>query len=393
MGDILDMDNILTEDQAVSLFADEDTNEIQESSNPEENKEEKQDDENKTTEVNPDELFEDSSKEQPESVGSEEESRNEEDTNSEEEQESPKNTYSILTGYLKDEGIFPDLDEDEIAKVKTPEALRDIIEKKIQSELNEVQKRVNEALNSGVEPNVITQYENTLGYLNNITEEMLNDEGEEGITIRRKLLQQDFMNRGYSAERAIKMTEKLFKSGDDIEEATQALEGNKEYFGKKYNEILDNAKKENEQAKKDLKKQEEALKKDILSSDKVFGSIELDRNTRQKVYDNVTKPVYKDPETGNYYTAIQKYKKDNENEFIKNVGLLYTLTNGFKNIDSLIKPQTKKEVKSRLKELEHTLNNTARNSNGTLQYVGSGSNKSKGSIFDNGFTIDIGNGF
>jgi len=195
---------------------------------------------------------------------------------------------------------------------------------------------------------------------------MLNDEGEEGITIRRKLLQQDFMNRGYSAERAIKMTEKLFKSGDDIEEATQALEGNKEYFGKKYNEILDNAKKENEQAKKDLKKQEEALKKDILSSDKVFGSIELDRNTRQKVYDNVTKPVYKDPETGNYYTAIQKYKKDNENEFIKNVGLLYTLTNGFKNIDSLIKPQTKKEVKSRLKELEHTLNNTARNSNGTL---------------------------
>ena len=393
MGDILDMDNILTEDQAVSLFADEDTNETQESSNPEENKEEKQDDENKTTEVNPDELFEDSSKEQPESVGSEEESRNEEDTNSEEEQESPKNTYSILTGYLKDEGIFPDLDEDEIAKVNTPEALRDVIEKKIQSELNEVQKRVNEALNSGVEPNVITQYENTLGYLNNITEEMLNDEGEEGITIRRKLLQQDFMNRGYSAERAIKMTEKLFKSGDDIEEATQALEGNKEYFGKKYNEILDNAKKENEQAKKDLKKQEEALKKDILSSDKVFGSIELDRNTRQKVYDNVTKPVYKDPETGNYYTAIQKYKKDNENEFIKNVGLLYTLTNGFKNIDSLIKPQTKKEVKSRLKELEHTLNNTARNSNGTLQYVGSGSSKSKGSIFDNGFTIDIGNVF
>ena len=113
------------------------------------------------------------------------------------------------------------------------------------------------------------------------------------------------MNRGYSAERAIKMTEKLFASGDDIEEATQALEGNKEYFGKKYNEILDNAKKENEQAKKDLKKQEEALKKDILSSDKVFGSIELDKNTRQKVYDNVTKPVYKDPEKRNYNTAIQ----------------------------------------------------------------------------------------
>lgn len=391
MGEILDMDNILTEDQAESLFTDDDVKETQEKTAPEEKAEENKED---TTEVDPEDLFDgEETEDKPESVGSKEDSRNEEGSDSKEGQESPNNTYSILTGYLKDEGVFPDLEEDEIKKVQTPEALREVIEKRIQSELTEVQKRINDALNAEVEPNVIKQYENTLGYLDSITQEMLNDEGDEGVKIRHQLLQQDFMNRGYSQERAVKMTEKLFASGDDIDEAIQALEGNKEFFGKKYKEILENAKQESENAKKELKKQEEQLKKDILSSDKVFGSIELDKTTRQKVYDNVTKPVYKDPETGNYYTAIQKYKKENENEFIKNVGLLYTLTNGFKDIDSLIKPQTKKEVKSRLKELEHTLNNTARSSTGVLQYVGSGSNKQKGTLFDNGFTIDIGNIF
>jgi len=55
--------------------------------------------------------------------------------------------------------------------------------------------------------------------LNSITEEQLNDETEKGETLRRQLLEQDFMNRGYSQERARKMTEKLFASGEDIEEA------------------------------------------------------------------------------------------------------------------------------------------------------------------------------
>ena len=35
-----------------------------------------------------------------------------------------------------------------------------------------------------------------------------------------------------------KMTEKLFSSGEDIEEAKQALQGNKEFFQGKYDDIL-----------------------------------------------------------------------------------------------------------------------------------------------------------
>lgn len=114
----------------------------------------------------------------------------------------------------------------------------------------------------------------------------------------------------------------------------------------------------------------------------MFGDVVIDKATRQKVYDNISKPIYKDPETGEYYTAIQKYRLNNENDFIKNVGLLFTLTDGFTNIDKLVSPKAKKEVKSKLKELEHTLNNTARTNSGTLDFVGAGNGRTSKSLFD-----------
>ncbi len=51
---------------------------------------------------------------------------------------------------------------------------------------------------------------------------------------------------------------------------------------------------------------------------------------------------------------------ENRTDFLKNIGLLFTLTDGFKNLDGLVKGKVKKEVNKGLRELEHTLNNTAR---------------------------------
>lgn len=392
MAEFLSMDNILTGDEAAALF-EEPTVETKttpegEQTNPEEEPKDKTKQEDTTTEVNPDTLFE----EEPESVGSEEHNKEKEkDTTSDGNGTSPEtNFYSSIASALKEEGIFPDLDDEEADNVKGPEDFRDLIEKQIHAGLEEAQQRIYDALNAGVEPSVIKQYEQTLSYLNSITEEQLGIEDEQGERLRKQLLQQDFINRGYSQERAISMTEKLFASGEDIEEAKQALQGNKDFFNNKYREILDDAKKKEEEDKKAAKKQAEQLKKDILSGDKIFGEIEIDKSTRQKVYDNISKPVYKNPETGEYLTAIQKYKLENENDFIKNVGLLFTLTDGFTNLEKLVSPQAKKQVKKKLQELEHTLiNTTSRNNGGTLNFVGSGGNSNSKSIFDQGFSIDI----
>jgi len=47
------------------------------------------------------------------------------------------------------------------------------------------------------------------------------------------------------------------------------------------------------------------------------------------VLDNIIKPVWTNPETGEKLTAIQKYEAENRVEFLKKVGIIYTLTDGF----------------------------------------------------------------
>jgi hypothetical protein len=80
------------------------------------------------------------------------------------------------------------------------------------------------------------------------------------------------------------------------------------------------------------------------------------------------KPIYTDPETGEKLTAIQKYESENKTDFLKNIGLVYVLTDGFKKLDGLVQGKVKKEMKKGLRELEHTLNGTSRNS-GNLRFI------------------------
>ena len=114
----------------------------------------------------------------------------------------------------------------------------------------------------------------------------------------------------------------------------------------------------------------------------------IDKSTRQKVYDNLIKPVYKDPETGEYYTAIQKYEKNNRMDFLKNLSLVFTLTDGFKNLDRLVKGKVRKEVKKGLRELENTLNNTARTSDGSLNFI-SGVSEDPESFIGKDWDLDV----
>ena len=103
---------------------------------------------------------------------------------------------------MKEEGIFPDLEDDSLSKITEAEDFRDLIEQQIKAGLDERQKRIDEALNAGVEPTEIKKYENTLGYLDSIKDNDISDESDKGETLRKNLIYQDFINRGYSKERA-----------------------------------------------------------------------------------------------------------------------------------------------------------------------------------------------
>lgn len=391
MEEELSLDNILGAEEIENLFVDD--NKSQETPPPESNEEtdpndkgNKDKDKEETTEVvDVDNLFTDT----PESVGSGKENTEEkEDTTSKGSGTSPKNFYSSIAKALKEEGIFPDLDGEGLSKVKEPEDFRDLIEQQIKAGLDERQKRIDEALNAGVEPTEIKKYENTINYLDSIKEENISDEGDEGEKLRKNLIYQDFINRGYSKERAAREVQKSFNAGTDIDDAKEALKSNRDFFKDKYDELINDAKSEAEQEENERKEQAEKLKSSILNDKDVFGDLSVDKSTRQKIYDNIAKPVYKDPETGEYYTAIQKYEMEHRTDFLKNIGLLFTLTDGFKNLDGLVKGKVKKEVKKGLRELENTLNNTARTSDGNLKYV-SGVDEDPESFVERGWKLDV----
>lgn len=350
---------------------------------------EKEDKENEKTteeeEINPDDLFDN-----PESVGSGKDNQEEEeDTQSEKDKgTSPKtNFYSSIASALKEEGIFPDLDDDTLNGIKTPEDFAEAVEKTVQARLDERQKRIDAALQADVEPDEVRRYEQTLANLDAIKEEYITDETEKGERLRKNLIYQDFRNRGYSEARAKREVEKSFNAGTDIEDAKEALESNREYFSNQYQDLIKEAQEEAKKEQRKIKEEAAQLKKSMLEDKEVFTGITLDKTTRQKAFENITKPVFK-TEDGEYLTAIQKYEMDNPVEFRKYLSVLFTMTDGFKNIDGLVKGKVKKEVKQSLRELEHKLSSTARNSSGNPRYVG-GVEEDTESYIGKGWDLDV----
>ena len=382
--------NILGEEdvERLGLFSDPEENtddngqqEPQDSEEPDNKKK------NKTTEVNPDELFE----EEPESVGSGQSVKDEEgeDTdNSAGASPNDNDFYSSIANACAVDGAFQNLDDDVIKKVKTAEDFFNLIEMEANARFDDKQQRLIKALENGVEATDIKRYENTLSYIDSIHEKDLTEESEKGEALRRNIIFQDFLNKGYSQDRARKLTERTIEAGTDIEDAKDALVSNRDYFQGEYDRLLSEAQAEADREREMRKQQADKLKNDILKDKHLFGDFEVTPALRKKVIDNIARPVYKDPETGEMFTALQKYEMENRADFIKYIGTIFTLTNGFKDFDSFVKGKVEKAKKKGLRELERTLTNTKTNTGGNLKLV-TNAKVDPESFINKGWDLDI----
>lgn len=279
---------------------------------------------------------------------------------------SSPNFYSSIANALVEDGITPDLN---IKDVRDAESFADAIKEYIDSQLDETQKRINDALNYGMEASEIKFYENTIANLGKITDEFLENEDNEDF--RRRLIMQDLINKDYSEEEAKEEVNDIFDSGNDIKKAKRALVSLKSFYDKQYKGAVKEAKEEADKASERQQQELKQLKESIMQTEKVFGDMEFSKADRQKAYDVISKPVYKDPKTGAYQTALQKYQSEHGSEFLKNVGMLFVLTDGFKKMGSLIEGKVNKESKKALRDLENKLvNTTSRNSEGNLRFSG-----------------------
>lgn len=351
MGDELSMDYIMTGDEVEDLFTDEPQNRTEDTP-PSNTSGEQTTTEGKEVEeeIDPNTLF------VPEGVGSEENQGEGEDTTTHQgDGSSPDNNfYSSMATACVEDGIFPDLDEEFLKTVKDAEGFKEALNKQMKAMLDERQRMISEALEYGVEPDDVRKYQNVLEYIDNISEEAIKEEGEAGIALRKKLIYNDYLNRGFSEERAKKYTQRSFDQGTDIDDALDAKLSNKEFYSSQYENIVEQAKKQAEQEALEEKKRAESVRKTIMETEEPFEGVKLDKAARQRVFETISKPVYKDKD-GNMYTALQKAQHDDEEGFIRKLGYIFTLTDGFKNLDGLVKGKVQKETKRGLQKLEQSL--------------------------------------
>ena len=230
----LDINNILSEDQIADLFGVDDVNEELNNDQEGQNDEEKE----TTEEIDGDELFD-----SPESVGSVDNNTKDgkETPSDDSDKSSPqktKNFYSSTLSALAEDGVFTELTEDDLSGVTDAESFAMAVEKEITARFDERQKRIDDALNAGVEPNEIKQNEAILNFLDNVTEQMINDESERGEKLRRDIIAQDLINKGYSEQQVQRKLKTIFDSGSDIDEAIESLDSNKSFYKDKYDSLI-----------------------------------------------------------------------------------------------------------------------------------------------------------
>lgn len=353
----LNMDNILTSEEIENLFSEDSHEDSSEETSTQETKEDSKDDV-----VDENSLFSDTETE-------------EQDTNEQENthvnvstESSPKsnNFYSSIAQALKEDGVFSALPED--FNISSAEDFTKAIQEEVNSRLDEHQKRISEALTLGIEPSEIVKSENLINYLNSIKEEYLEREGEESENIRKQLIYQDFLNRGYTPEKAEKEVNKSINSGSDIEDAKDALKANKDFYTNSYNNLLEEARKEQEEALKNSEALAEGIKNTIMSSKDILGGIDFDRKTREKALLALSRKSFKDPDTGEMLTELQKYQKENYKDFLANLALVFSITDGFKDINNLVNQKVKKQMKSSISKLEQVIDSTSRGRDGNIQF-------------------------
>ena len=290
---------------------------------------------------------------------------------------------------LKEDGYLTGLDDDAVSKIDSARAMADAIDKEVNSRLTEKQKEIADAMSNGVPVNTLQTYNNIITNLNNITDEQVNDESDNGKNLRQSLIYQDFVNKGISPEKARSLVERSVSDGKDIEDAKTALIENQKYFKGKYDSVIKEAADKRKAEDDAIKQQAEDLKKSMIDNDELFKGIKVDKTVRQKAYDAVANPaaINKD---GERLTLIQKYADDNPVEFRKMLGYVYALTDGYKDFGKLLNKEVKQKVQSHLDEFEQKLKSGSLGNQGNLHYAeGSQGRNSGGAGFGNGWKLDV----
>lgn len=264
---------------------------------------------------------------------------------------SPK-FFSSLVQALKEGGILEDVEDKDI---KSQEDFLGVIDSAVKArefaDLDDTQKEYLEALRSGVPHEEIVEYQRNIDSYNSVTEEALTEESDDGSDLRRTIIMNNFITKGINEAKAKKLTDKIFDSGEDIDEAKEAL-----------SELVTAEKKQFEAAKAARIKQKEAaakaekdavdkLNKIVKDTKELIPGMQIPQTLKNNIIKGLTQPVgYTDDNRP--LDIISKYLHENPIEGRFKLAYILSVTDGMKNMKVL---ENKKAKSNAFKELEEAI--------------------------------------
>jgi hypothetical protein len=280
--------------------------------------------------------------ESPEGVGNGEEEGDGEDDSDEEPQDSQPSLYSSLAKVLQEEGVLPSFDSKK--KIETVEDLVEAFREEIKanelSDLTDEQKQYLQAIRSGVPAEQFAPQQSAVQNLKSISDEEISSNED----LRKQLIYQDFILKGYSAEKAEKYTQRSIDIGEDESDAKDALSSIIELQEKQLQVQLQQAEEQKRIRVEKDKEQLNTFKKYLSDTKEFIPGVKMTPKIAEKVFEQAVKPIEQGP-NGVPLNAVQQARVQNPIEFEAKLNYLFYITKGFEDFSKIATSQKSKAVK------------------------------------------------
>lgn len=255
---------------------------------------------------------------------------------------SDPNLFNSITALLVEKGL---LSADSDIKVEDEDSFVELFKKEIvktqEERFNDYQKEYINKLEKGIPQTMIEKHDTEMSQLESVTEDTL----KEDSNLRQRVIYQDFINRGYSDEKARKLLSRSIELEEDVTDSIEAISSIKELAYKRQQEEQSQIVAQKEAATKAEEKRIAKIKERIQNSTEVIKDFVITDNVKKKVENNMFEVVSNDPTTNTPENALMKYRRENQEEFDFKLYYLFTISDGFKNFDALTKASNSKAVK------------------------------------------------
>lgn len=269
------------------------------------------------------------------------------------EQTSPQ-LYHTLASVLKEKGVLTSVDESSLKDIKDVEGFVELMKGQIKAQefndLTDTQKNILKGIREGAKTTTVDRFESAMTKLNDIDDKQI--EGSEDV--QKDLIYQDYLSKGFSKENAIKQVNRSVQLKETLADAKESYQNLKTTVQSNYDKAkqadIDLADSDAKKVDKDKK----SLEKAILGSNAVIKGYDVPENTRKEVYSEMMKHVSVNPDNKKPENSLMKFQRESPEEFTHKLYYLWTMSNGFKDLEYF----SGKKTSSSVKDLESAIKNS-----------------------------------